>query len=134
MLTINYFILNNKRKKKYHCNSVKALLGNPQKKGICIKIRIVKPKKPNSAQRKISRTKLTKTRNILAYIPGQGHSLKSFFSVMIQGGRANDLPGVRFSLIRGKYDFNAKEQFCRLYRRSKYGISKSIVNSYQSSF
>ena len=132
MPTINSYF-SKIRIKKYHCNSIRALRGNPQRKGICIKIRIVKPKKPNSAQRKISRTKSTKKRSILAYIPGQGHSLKSFFSVMIQGGRANDLPGVRFSLMRGKYDFNAKEQFCRISKRSKYGISRAVLNMYNQS-
>ena len=105
MSTINALVKQS-RIKKYHENNVKALKGNPQKKGICVKIRIVKPKKPNSAQRKIVKVRLSKKRCILAYIPGQGHNLKSYFSVLISGGRANDLPGVRFSLIRGKYDFN----------------------------
>jgi len=92
----------------------------------------MKPKKPNSAQRKIVKVKLTKRRNILAYIPGQGHNLKSFFSVLIQGGRANDLPGLRLTLIRGKFDFIAKEKFPRINKRSKYGLSKASI-SYNSS-
>jgi len=87
-------------------------------------------KKPNSAQRKIAKVRLTPTRCILAYIPGQGHNLKSYFSVLVSGGRANDLPGVRFSLIRGKYDFNFKENFNRQHKRSKYGLSKLAANTY----
>lgn len=129
MVTINSLFIK-QRRPKYHCNSIRVLGCNPQKKGICIKIRIVKPKKPNSAQRKIVSVKLTKVRNILAYIPGQGHTLKSYFTVLIVGGRANDLPGVRFSLVRGKYDFNFKELFCRMHKRSKYGITRSYALSY----
>lgn len=105
--------------KKKMCN-VKALRKCPQKKGIVSKVRIVKPKKPNSAQRKIVKVRIFK-RSILAYIPGQGHNLKSYSEVMISGGRVNDLPGVRFSLIRGKYDFSYKESFDRMNKRSKYG-------------
>jgi len=101
------------------CN-VKALRQCPQKKGICSKIRIVKPKKPNSAQRKIAKVRLFK-RSVLAYIPGQGHNLKSYSEVLVSGGRANDLPGVRFSLIRGKYDFSYKETIDRINKKSKYG-------------
>ncbi len=129
MPTINS-LLKTKRQKKYHCNGVRVLNSKPQRKGICIKIRIMKPKKPNSAQRKIVKVKLTKKRNILAYIPGQGHNLKSFFSVLIQGGRANDLPGLRLSLIRGKYDFTSKEKFWRTQKRSKYGLNKMILSNF----
>lgn len=69
-------------------------------------MRIVKPKKPNSAQRKVAKVRLSTKRQILAYIPGQGHNLQEYSSVMVCGGRANDLPGVRFTLMRGKYDFS----------------------------
>jgi len=92
----------------------------PSKKGIVSKVRIVKPKKPNSAQRKIAKIKIYK-RSVLAYIPGQGHTLKSFSEVIISGGRANDLPGVRLSLMRGKFDFLYKEDFERKNKKSKYG-------------
>lgn len=94
------------RQIKKHTSNVQALNKCPQKKGTCLKIRIIKPKKPNSAQRKISKVRLSTGRFILAYIPGQGHTLKTFSTVLISGGRANDLPGVRFSLIRGKGDFS----------------------------
>lgn len=92
------------RKRKIHTNNTAALRGNPQLKGTCVKLRIVKPKKPNSAQRKIAKVRLSTKRQVLAYIPGQGHNLQEYSSVMVCGGRANDLPGVRFSLMRGKYD------------------------------
>lgn len=98
-------LLKNNRIKKKHTNNVKALKSCPQKKAICIHFRIVKPKKPNSAQRKVVKVKLSYKKLIIAYIPGQGHTLQEFSSVLIHGGRAKDVPGVRYSLIRGKYDF-----------------------------
>lgn len=112
------------RSLKIHTCNVRALMQCPQKKGTCIKIRITKPKKPNSAQRKIVKVRLSNGAFILAYIPGQGHTLKPFSTVLVSGGRANDLPGVRFSLIRGKEDFSWKESFNRVHKRSKYGIAK----------
>ena len=105
MVTIHQLLKKGRRKKK-HTNNVQALKGNPQLKGTCVKLRIMKPKKPNSAQRKVVKVRLSTKRLILAYIPGQGHNLQEYSSVLINGGRANDLPGVRFSLIRGKYDFS----------------------------
>lgn len=108
-----------KRPKKI--TQLKALRGGPQKKGICTKIRIVKPKKPNSSQRKIARVRVSHKRQISAYIPGQGHNLREYSVVLIRGGRANDLPGVRYSLIRGKYDFHFSERIDRQKGRSKYG-------------
>jgi small subunit ribosomal protein S12 len=129
MPTLNQLLFKYKSriKKKHTCN-VKALNKCPQKKAIIIKIRIVKPKKPNSAQRKIVKLKILKKKFIIAYIPGQGHTLKTFFSVMVAGGRANDLPGVRFTLIRGKYDFSSKESFTRKNRLSKFGISPKFLS------
>jgi small subunit ribosomal protein S12 len=105
MPTINQLIKMS-RSPKAHTNNVYALGGCPQKKGTVIKVRIAKPKKPNSAQRKIAKLKLTNKRKILAYIPGQGHALKAYSGVLVSGGRANDLPGVRFSIMRGKFDLS----------------------------
>lgn len=96
----------NIRNKKLHTNNVKALNKCPQKKGVCSKLRIVKPKKPNSAQRKIVKLRLSTRRFILARIPGQGHNLQEYSSVMVRGGRAPDVPGVRYTLVKGKYDFS----------------------------
>jgi small subunit ribosomal protein S12 len=116
-------ILRTPRKRKIHTNNVKALEGCPQKKGVCVKLRIVKPKKPNSAQRKVAKLRLSTRRMIIAYIPGQGHNLQEYSSVLVSGGRAPDLPGVRYTLIKGKYDFSWKESFERKKKLSKYGYS-----------
>jgi len=111
------------RSRKIHKSSVPLLAGCPQKKAICLKVRIVKPKKPNSAQRKTARVKLSNDTYLTGYIPGQGHNLQKFSQVLVQGGRANDLPGVRYTFMRGKYDF-ALETFPRRKARSKYGLAK----------
>lgn len=105
MPTINQLV-SCRRVPKEHTNNVRALKACPQRKGTVVKVRIAKPKKPNSAQRKIAKVRLTTKRHVLAYIPGQGHSLKAYSGVLISGGRANDLPGVRFSIMRGKFDLS----------------------------
>lgn len=101
-------------------NSV--LEGNPQKKGICLRVSIRKPKKPNSAQRKVAKLKLTNGRIITAYIPGEGHDLREHNMVLIRGGRVRDLPGIKFKCIRGKLDL--KPVVNRKQARSKYGVKK----------
>lgn len=117
------------RKKKYHYNSSKLLNKCPQKKGVCIKIRTMAPKKPNSAIRKIVKLKLSTGRRILAYIPGQGHNLHEHSRVLVRGGKVPDLPGIHYKLIRGKYDFAWNETFERRNRRSKFGIpSRAKIN------
>jgi small subunit ribosomal protein S12 len=83
-----------------------ALNGSPFKKGTCVKIRTMKPKKPNSAIRKIARVKLSNNKIVTAYIPGQGHSLQDHSVVLVRGGRTKDLPGLHYKLIRGKFDFD----------------------------
>ena len=123
-MTCQQLIHKQKRKKKNHTCFTKALLNCPQKKGICLKIRIVKPKKPNSAQRKVARVRLSTRKVITASIPGQGFNLQEYSNVLVRGGRANDLPGVRYKLVKGLYDFNTTENFGRKKSRSKYGISK----------
>jgi small subunit ribosomal protein S12 len=110
------------RKKKFHYNSSKLLVKCPQKKGICLKIRTMAPKKPNSAVRKIVKVRLTTARRVLAYIPGQGHNLHEHSRVLVRGGKVPDLPGIHYKLIRGKYDFTWNETFERQNRRSKFGI------------
>jgi small subunit ribosomal protein S12 len=81
------------------------------------------PRKPNSAIRKIARVKLTNNQEFIAYIPGEGHNLQEHSVVLIRGGRVKDLPGVRYHLIRGKYDLQAVQN--RFQRRSKYGAKKT---------
>jgi len=113
-------LINGIRKKKKFRTKVPAFLGSPQKRGVCIRVGIVKPKKPNSAQRKIAKIKLSNKKFIIAYIPGKGHNLQQHSSVLVRGGRVPDLPGVRYHIIRGKLDFTQKEKFERKNRRSKY--------------
>jgi len=105
----------------------KALMGCPFKKGMCVKITTMKPKKPNSAIRKIAKVKLSTKRRISCYIPGLGHTLRDFCDVLVRGGRVKDLPGIQYHLVRGKYDFECKEVSYRKYARSKYGIRAEDV-------
>ena len=122
MPTINQLIFNS-RLKKIHKSKAPLLSGCPQKRAVCLKVRVMTPKKPNSAQRKVARVKLSNNIMLTGYIPGQGHNLQRFSQVLVQGGRANDLPGVRYTFMRGKYDF-ALETFPRRKARSKYGLAK----------
>jgi len=108
-------------------SKTKKLNKCPQKRGTCVRISIIKPKKPNSAQRKLAKVKLTTGKFVLAAIPGQQHNLQEFSSVLVRGGRVRDLPGVHYKLIRGVGDFNRTESIIRMQKRSKHGI-KSIKN------
>lgn len=110
------------RKKKKRINRVPALKKCPQKKGVCLKIFTRTPKKPNSALRKVARLRLSTKQKIVAYIPGEGHSLHQYSTVLMRGGRVKDLPGVKYHLIRGKYDFLGVKN--RKNSRSKYGTKK----------
>jgi len=95
----------------------------PQKKGICLRVYTTKPKKPHSAIRKIAKVYLPSTKkNVLAYIPGQGHNSSAHSVVLIRGGRVRDIPGMQAKIIRNKYDFMHVESFVRKRRRSKYGL------------
>ena len=96
--------------------------GNPQKRGVCVLVRTVTPKKPNSALRKIARVRLTNGIEVTAYIPGEGHTLQEHSVVMIRGGRVKDLPGVRYHVIRGTLDATGVDDRNR--GRSKYGTKK----------
>lgn len=110
------------RKKKSRKVFVPALKGEPFKRGTCVRVFIVKPKKPNSANRKVARVRLSTGRIVTVAIPGIGHGLQEHSSVLVRGGRANDLPGVRYKLVRGKLDFQQKERMKRTKRRSKFGV------------
>lgn len=109
----------NKRINKTKLNKTPALEGCPQKKGICIKIVTRAPKKPNSASRKIVKLKISNGKKVFAYIPGEGHNLKQYSNVLMRGGRVKDLPGVKYHLIRGKFDLIGLAK--RRTSRSKYG-------------
>lgn len=113
----------NKRKKKKQLNKTPALEKCPQKKGICTKLVIRAPKKPNSALRKLAKLKLSNSKRVYAYIPGEGHNLQEYSVVLIRGGRVKDLPGVKYHLIRGKLDLLGLKN--RRTSRSKYG-TKSL--------
>jgi len=123
MSTINQ-LLKKCRKKKSTKTSTKALRYSPQRKGVCVRIFTTSPKKPNSAVRKISRVRLSDGLIVTAAIPGHGHNLQKHSVVLIRGGRTRDVPGVRYKLIRGKYDLDSKEDIDRKNARSKYGIKK----------
>jgi small subunit ribosomal protein S12 len=99
-----------------------ALRGNPFKRGVCLVVRTVSPKKPNSALRKICRVRLTNGMEVTAYIPGIGHNLQEHSVVMIRGGRVKDLPGVRYHVVRGTLDTAGTRD--RKSSRSKYGTKK----------
>jgi len=121
MATINQALRLTRISKKKK-NKVAALQQNPQKKGICLKVFTMTPKKPNSALRKVVRIKLTNNVKITAHVPGEGHNLQEYSIVLVRGGRARDLPSVRYKVIRGKYDLEPVRN--RRTRRSKYGIKK----------
>ena len=121
MPTINQ-LFNFAIKKKLKLKKTPALKGSPQKKGICIKVFTRTPKKPNSAIRKLVRLRLTNHLKVLAYIPGEGHNLQEYSSVLMRGGRVKDLPGIKYHLIRGKLDFSGLKS--RKTSRSKYGTKK----------
>jgi small subunit ribosomal protein S12 len=122
MATINQLCKNNIRQKKKKKSKTPALLKNPQIKGVCTRVFMRTPKKPNSAMRKVSKVKLSTKKIVEAYIPGEGHNLRQYSVVLIRGGRVPDLPGVKYKIIRGKYDFQAVKN--RKTARSKYGAKK----------
>jgi small subunit ribosomal protein S12 len=78
--------------------------GSPQKRGVCMQVKTVTPKKPNSALRKVARVRLTNTMEVNVYIPGEGHNLQEHSVVLIRGGRVKDVPGIRYHIIRGTLD------------------------------
>jgi small subunit ribosomal protein S12 len=95
---------------------------SPFKRGVCIKVTTVTPKKPNSALRKVARVRLTNGMEVTAYIPGEGHTLQEHSVVIIRGGRVKDLPGVRYHIVRGVLDTTGVEG--RKQQRSKYGAKR----------
>ncbi len=96
---------------------------SPFKRGVCLKVFTVTPKKPNSALRKVARVRLTSSREVTAYIPGEGHNLQEHSIVIIRGGRVKDLPGVRYHVVRGILDTAGVEG--RKQERSKYGAKRA---------
>ncbi len=99
-----------------------ALTGCPQRRGVCLVVKTMTPKKPNSALRKIARVRLTNGYEVTAYIPGEGHNLQEHSMVLVRGGRVKDLPGVRYHILRGTLDALGVEN--RRRGRSKYGAKR----------
>ncbi|OGO02205.1 MAG: 30S ribosomal protein S12 [Chloroflexi bacterium RBG_13_53_26] len=96
--------------------------GSPQKRGVCILVRTMTPKKPNSALRKVARVRLTNGIEVTAYIPGEGHNLQEHSVVLVRGGRVKDLPGVRYHIVRGTLDTGGVTD--RRQGRSRYGAKR----------
>ena len=110
------------RKSKSKKSKSPALKGCPQRRGVCLQVRTMTPKKPNSALRKIARVRLTTGIEVTAYIPGEGHNLQEHSIVLVRGGRVKDLPGVRYHIIRGTLDASGVN--ARRRGRSKYGAKR----------
>ena len=102
-----------------------ALRGCPQRRGVCLQVKTQTPKKPNSALRKVARVRLTNSVEVTAYIPGIGHELTEHAIVLVRGGRVPDLPGVKYHIVRGKYDSSGVQN--RKQGRSRYGAKASAT-------
>lgn len=134
MPTINQLIKKGRKSKTKKSNSPQLNIGynslkktytkqsSPQKRGVCVRVATMTPKKPNSALRKYARVRLSNGGEVNAYIPGIGHSLQEHSVVLIRGGRVKDLPGVRYHVIRGTLDTTAVDG--RKQGRSKYGAKR----------
>ena len=131
MPTFNQLLKQPKRNKKKRNVPVPALNQKPQRKGVCLKVFTTTPRKPNSALRKVARVRykvvcsgenFRVSKFIIAHIPGEGHKLKEFSAIWFRGGRTQDVPGLKYKLIRGKGDF--EPLFSRTSARSKYGVKK----------
>jgi small subunit ribosomal protein S12 len=118
-------LVRSNRKKVIKKSKSPALKKCPQRRGICTRVHIITPKKPNSAMRKVARVRLTTGFEVTIYIPGIGHGLQEHAIILARGGRVRDLPGVRYKVIRGALDSTGVKN--RLQGRSKYGTRKPII-------
>lgn len=121
MPTINQLVRKGRQPVIKKSKSV-AMQSAPQKRGVCTRVYTTTPKKPNSALRKVAKIRLTNQREIIAYIPGEGHNLQEHSVVLIRGGRVRDLPGVRYHVLRGVLDTQGVKD--RRQSRSKYGAKR----------
>src|SRR6056297_2982771 len=121
MPTINQLIRKG-RTRQFKPNKSPALQACPQKRGVCTRVMTITPKKPNSALRKVARVRLTNGIEVTSYIPGEGHNLQEHSVVLVRGGRVKDLPGVRYTVIRGSHDTAGVQD--RRQSRSKYGAKR----------
>ena len=122
MPTINQLIRKPRRSPAFK-SKTRDLNLSPQKRGVCMVVRPMTPKKPNSALRKIARVRLSNGREVTAYIGGEGHNLQEHSIVLVRGGRVRDLPGVRYHIVRGSLDCLGVEN--RKQGRSKYGAKRA---------
>ena len=121
MPTINQLVRKGRKKSRAKSKSP-VLEACPQKRGVCLQVKTMTPKKPNSALRKICRVRLSNGKEVTVYIPGEGHNLQEHSIVLVRGGRVRDLPGVRYHVIRGALDAMGVED--RKRSRSKYGTKR----------
>ena len=121
MPTINQLI-RKPRKKQSSKSKTPLLEGCPAKRGVCLQVRTMTPKKPNSALRKIARVRLSNGKELTAYVPGEGHNLQEHSVVLVRGGRVKDLPGVRYHIVRGTQQTAGTGK--RMQGRSKYGTKR----------
>ncbi len=121
MPTINQLVRKGRTPKVVNSKSP-AMDANPQKRGVCTRVYTTTPKKPNSALRKVAKIRLTNQREVISYIPGEGHNLQEHSVVLIRGGRVRDLPGVRYHVLRGVLDTQGVKD--RKQSRSKYGAKR----------
>ena len=121
MPTINQLVRKGREKMRTKSASP-ALKQCPQKRGVCTRVYTTTPKKPNSALRKVAKVRLTNQREVISYIPGEGHNLQEHSVVLIRGGRVRDLPGVRYHVLSGVLDTQGVKD--RKQRRSKYGAKR----------
>ncbi len=121
MPTVNQLVRKPRKRQRAKSN-VPALQSCPQKRGVCILVKTTKPKKPNSAMRKVARVRLTNGYEVTTYIGGEGHNLQEHSVVLIRGGRVKDLPGVRYHTVRGTLDASGVAD--RRQGRSKYGVKQ----------
>ena len=115
-------LIRRSREQQYSTSKSRDLKNCPQRRGVCLQVRTVTPKKPNSALRKVCRVRLSNGNEVTAYIGGEGHNLQEHSIVLVRGGRVRDLPGVRYHVVRGALDTLGVD--ARRNGRSKYGTKK----------
>jgi len=125
-LTFNQAVRHQRKNKSRHYNRSPKMEGCPQKTGICLRVGTTKPKKPNSAIRKIAKVRLYTGYNVRAVIPGSGFQLQEHNTVLVRAGRVRDIPGIHYRLIRNKLDLGPPLTFQRQQRRSKFGVTNWV--------
>lgn len=115
-------LIRKRRQQKQKKSKSPALTNCPQRRGVCLQVKTMTPKKPNSALRKIARVRLSNKMEVTSYIPGEGHNLQEHSIVLVRGGRVKDLPGVRYHIVRGTLDTSGVDK--RKKSRSKYGAKR----------